>query len=248
MTDYSTPAQKAAFLAAYDLYIPTLQADPNFLTFVAAQQAYITAVITPPTTLDPANLGTNVSLSNGNLTATVSVNTANYVGARSVASHSTGKYYAEVAFTDSGLNVPGNFNLGVQNSSGSMSGFLGYTSDSDSGGMFGDSGTFYVNSSSKGTGAGAWGAAPVLSVAFDAGAGLYWYSLNGGNWNNNPAANPDTGVGGFSISPVAGPYFFGIRLNGSSAGTDALTATVNFGVTAYTYKNGFGNVTTFGNW
>ena len=48
MTSYSTPAQDAAFLAAFQAYIPTLQADPNFAAFVAAQQAYVTAVITPP--------------------------------------------------------------------------------------------------------------------------------------------------------------------------------------------------------
>jgi hypothetical protein len=75
MTDYSTPAQKATFLAAYDLYIPTLQADPNFLTFVAAQQAYITAVITPPPgltdsannvwTFQPGNLPDDLVLKNG---------------------------------------------------------------------------------------------------------------------------------------------------------------------------------------
>jgi len=200
------------------------------------------------TTFDPANLGTNVSLSNGNVTATISTNTASYVGARSVVSHSTGKYYAEVAFTDSGVNLPGNYNVGVQNSSESMSGYLGFTVDSNSGGVFGDSGIFYVNSVAQGTGAGTWGAAPVISVAFDAGAELFWFSLNGGLWNNSATANPDTGVGGFSVSGVGGPYFFAARLNGSSAGSTALTATVNFGASTYTYKAGFGNVTTFGNW
>jgi hypothetical protein len=53
----------------------------------------------PPVTtaFDPAHIGSALTLSNSNLTATNSVFASN--NARSIASHSTGKYYFEVTMT-----------------------------------------------------------------------------------------------------------------------------------------------------
>lgn len=43
-----------------------------------------------------------------------------------------------------------------------------------------------------------------VAVEIDLDNSLAWCALNSGNWNNNPSANPATGVGGNDISPFLG--------------------------------------------
>jgi hypothetical protein len=43
-----------------------------------------------------------------------------------------------------------------------------------------------------------------IGVAVDPVNRLIWFSVNGGNWNNNAANNPATGVGGIDYSSIAG--------------------------------------------
>ena len=43
----------------------------------------------------------------------------------------------------------------------------------------------------------------VITAAWDTGTEEVWFRKNLGNWNNNAAANPDTGVGGISVAGAA---------------------------------------------
>jgi hypothetical protein len=45
----------------------------------------------------------------------------------------------------------------------------------------------------------------ILRVALDATNALVWMAVAGGPWNGNPAANPNTGVGGINFPTTAGP-------------------------------------------
>lgn len=57
----------------------------------------------------------------------------------------------------------------------------------------------------------------------------YWIRKNGGDWNLNPAANPVTGVGGYSFAGMRGSVCF---INGHGADT---TIAVNFGQSAFSF-------------
>lgn len=47
----------------------------------------------------------------------------------------------------------------------------------------------------------------VIPVAYDADAHLVWFQ-NGGDWNDDPLANPSTGVGGIDVSSIDGAGLF----------------------------------------
>lgn len=104
----------------------------------------------------------------------------------------TGKWYWEIDVTQVS-NTAWRFGLGVSGSA--VSGFsmganantLGYASN----------GNVSVNGSSIGTAA-TFVTGNRLSVAWDRTADLFWVKVNAGNWNNSGAANPATGVGGFT--------------------------------------------------
>jgi hypothetical protein len=58
----------------------------------------------------------------------------------------------------------------------------------------------------------------VISIAYDSGGNLFWARKNSGVWNNSGTANPDTGVGGFDTSFLAGSgdvplSFYGLLAN-----------------------------------
>jgi hypothetical protein len=190
------------------------------------------------TTFDPAT--TVATLSGGNLVATGP--SGLYGGARSIASHSTGKFYAELTITAL-TGGGGQINPGFVNASASLGNvFLGFTSDNDSVGAFDDSGDTYLNASSIGTIAGSVAQGNVQSIAIDFGGKLIWYRINAGNWNNSGTANPATGVGGFSFSTInAGPYYLAVELQNNTT-----TVTANFGATSYAHFDS--TVTGFGNW
>jgi hypothetical protein len=47
----------------------------------------------------------------------------------------------------------------------------------------------------------------VLCIAVDYSNGTVWWRTNGGNWNNDPSANPSTNIGGQTIG-VTGALFW----------------------------------------
>lgn len=182
------------------------------------------------TTWNTTDNSGNIARSNGNLTLTSSF--SGFETVRSVASHSTGKFFAELVWNPLG----GGALAGTANGTFVPNAYTG--SDSNSVGAWTSSTTLF-----GGGGIGSnttWASADVVDIAIDLGAQLIWQRTNGGNWNASGTANPATGTGGNSFSGIgAGPYFFSVTLQDSG---DVVIA--NFGATAYSFTPPAG----FGNW
>jgi hypothetical protein len=72
----------------------------------------------------------------------------------------------------------------------------------------------------------------VTGIALDLTNNLIWFRVApSGNWNGSAAANPATGVGGFSIAPIAGARPLYGWVGTTAAATFSVTA--NFGDTAF---------------
>jgi hypothetical protein len=186
------------------------------LTAADPQDATITTAPTF-TTWNPADL-LNVTLSNANLTATCTPGTP---GVRSVASHSSGKYYFEYTYTTVNTN---SFDVGVAPASYSFSS-----------GSFANIavvtrlGAVLINNANQGVSFSAFVNGNIVGVAIDLTAQLIWFRLApSGNWNTSGTANPATGTGGFSISALSGTLF-GLLIGGNG---DVCTA--NFGASGFT--------------
>lgn len=185
-------------------------------------------------TWDGAHKSTNFTLSGGNLTATAGGTNLNGQNTRSTTSHTTGKYYVELSLTT--VAVQADFAFGLVNSSqANDNSFIGDTTQHGYGYFI--SGSDVFNNANVHT-VQSCAAGHVAQMAVDVGAALVWFNCDNGNWNNSGAASPATGVGGFDISVLTGPYFVGLEMEDN---TDA--STVNFGATAlsFTAPSGFGN-------
>jgi hypothetical protein len=176
----------------------------------------------PPTTWNPSDIGPNLSLSGGNLTVTQS--TAIFDGVRSIASHSTGKYYWENT-----LNFSVNGTTGFANATASLNGsFIG----GDNNGVgYQPAGNIWMGGSTTPVQTAAVG--DVVGYALDMGNLKFWVRTIhlgvAGNWNNSGTDNPATNTGGFNYTGLAaGPYFAAASLNGN--GENVVT---NFGATAF---------------
>lgn len=164
------------------------------------------------------------ALSGGNLVATF---TGNNQGVRAIDRVYNGKYYWEVAFTTSPLNL----GVGVCLGTTTLSTIFSASSANTSANLAGN-GTITLFGTSTGINIGTFSAGGVACIALDADADLIWFrSGAAGNWNNNASNNPATGVGGISIAAfAAGPM--GLYPHAGCANSSAATA--NFGATAFT--------------
>ncbi len=187
------------------------------------------------TAWNPADAGTGLTTSNGNLTVTNGAGFAN-TAIRAVASHTTGKYYYETHL-DSSVSL--NFlNQGFGNASAGLA--LQPGSDANAMGYQPGSGPVRINSSIVAT-IQTSAVGDTLCLAIDLTNSKLWIRTNGGNWNNDILANqnPATNTGGIPFTGLnAGPYF---PMAGLVQSPDAITS--NFGATAYAQAvpSGFGN-------
>lgn len=182
------------------------------------------------TTWNPADKNASITLSGGNLTA--SGTSASRAALRAIASHSTGKFYYEVVVSAS-PNIA-NTNAGIATAAANLA---TYISVDTTGVAYFEPVIFFNNGVIASIQSAALG--DTICIAVDLGAQFIWVRTNGGNWNNDPAANPATGTNGTSFAGIAaGPYFPAATLDST---TDVMTA--NFGATAYaqTVPSGFGN-------
>ena len=157
-----------------------------------------------------------VALSNGNLTFTLGAGAAPiYNGVRSTASASSGKKYWEL--TANTIVSPANVILeGMGNTSFDLNANH-YVGSNLNGIGWGGDGVVSVNGAAVANIQG-WTQGDVLCFAVDLGSGKIWFRRNGGRWNNNPANDPATNVGGIDISILAGGPYFAIG-QGFDAGT-----------------------------
>lgn len=202
---------------------------------IVAQGPFLGDVVITPAMLDPIVLGTNVTLSNSNLTATKTGGGIGWKMARSTVGLTTGKYYFESTWNEFTGSFTG---IGIGDQDASVENFFG----SDNNGLIMiNNGDVYINgaifttiqSSAEGQ---------VSGIAFDVDANLIWFRTAGGNWNNNGAANPATGVGGITF-PGSGTFYPGIGVQ--TAPNDQMS--INFGPTfSGTPPAGFGIVAEVG--
>jgi len=170
---------------------------------------------------NPDDKSSNLTLSNGNLTATngaVAFSNVRSTGA----GHSYGKYYVETVKVSVNANVV----FGIANRALPLTSYVGSTSDGV--GLIGD-GRVQINSVTINTIAGITNSL-IHQMAVDLDNRKVWYRTGcAGLWNNSAPDNPATNTGGVSLATLnAGPYFITYTL---SQITD--TVTLNSGGSAY---------------
>lgn len=170
-----------------------------------------------------------ITLSAGNLTATLSSGTG---GVRTIDKQIAGKFYWEVTLVSiSGTaDSVGAFDPSMPIANSSVGSFLvGLGSSFGVGGM--NAGTIWVNGVSIGLSLGVRANGDVLCFAVDLNARLGWVRAGAaGNWNGTAGANPATGAGGFSHTFGGGEALYPTCYSNTT--THAFTA--NFGDTAFT--------------
>jgi hypothetical protein len=202
-------------------------------TVTAADTLNATIPSVPLATLDGAS--TNVTMSNGNLTATHSNNSSNS-GVRSTATKTSGKYYFEATVSLDASNS----SVGIILSTGTYFNLVTFAHDGVI--VTKGAGNIFANDTSSGKTLGAIAAGSVIGVAIDFGARLAWLRKNGGNWNGDAAANPATGANGVAF-PATVAFTPVVGFGAEAAGFD--TATFNFGQSTFANSapSGFGNWT-----
>lgn len=190
-----------------------------------AADATVTAAGVVNNTWNPADKTASMTLSNGNLTA---VGTANQ-GVRASVPAAT-KFYFEIknaiAVWNGGLGIArSTTNLGTVTINANNAAICTPAS----------SGNILFNSSTpvSGAGLGVFAINDVACVAVDLVNQRIWFRKNGGNWNNNGAADPAGNVGGIDISSVFGSGS-AYPLAATAVGTSS-QAIANFGATTYAF-------------
>jgi hypothetical protein len=166
---------------------------------------------TPVTTnrvyLSPTYKGTDIQLSNNNQTASQlfgyqqSVLGVNPIG-------TTDKVMFSVLCTlaDPGAAPDSHF-VGVgyttMNYSGSPYGGFPGTDNQSMG--YSSGGDIWYNGGVYQGGLETWGNNDIIDIVVDNNTNGLWVRVNGGNWNNNPSANPATGSNG--IETIGGPFY-----------------------------------------
>jgi hypothetical protein len=144
---------------------------------------------------DPTT-ATNVALSNNNLTMKQTVATGDN-GAKGTTTQTTGKYYFEIKVdTVSGASSA----MGLLSAAGTYGNLVAGTNSVS---VRKATGNIWSNGADTTKTLGAFANGDVLGVAIDLTAHLVWVRKNAGNWNNDAAAAPATGIGGIVVQTAA---------------------------------------------
>jgi len=182
------------------------------------------------TTLNPSDESANVTLSNGNLTATFG--SASDGAVRSTTSKTSGKWYVE--FTPGGTFSGADDGLGIALAAASLT-TIGTTAANAAVVFAGANPSVWFNGAFTGTNLSPTGLGTLVGMALDLDNKKLWlinYST-GNAWNGNNTTNiPSTNTGGVDISalfPGAGAFV------AVSADQSGASATVNFGATSFVH-------------
>lgn len=150
------------------------------------------------------------------LLATCSTCSGTFNTVRSTTSRSSGKYCFDLTVT---LRT-GDMAVGIVNASYAItgSGYIGSIGDS---GAQSQNGNYLANGVSQFTNFNV-NTGNVYRTCVDITAGKVWVQENGGQWFNDPSADPATGVNGFNlaVNSVIGPFFIAATMGTSG---DAVT-------------------------
>lgn len=230
------PARLGEFVDAYlgDIMLEAASADDSWSASIPSTYAADVAETATAVSVQDAafavllatlnGAATNVTVSNGGLTATHN-NTSSNSGVRSTSVLSSGKYFFEATIGASHGSLD---DVGIILSTGSytdvQSGQNCTTCYSSSSGMI------YSNGANSGRALGAaFLPGLVIRIAIDLTARKAWFQTPGLNWNNVPGEDPTTGVSGINI---AGTGSFSPFV-GFAAGSTGDNFTLNFGQSAY---------------
>ena len=194
----------------------------------ASSEVWSLPAVTPNYSVFDIATQINVSLSNGDLTATHTTADSNS-GIKAKQQQAAGLYYFEATWgaTNGTADCVGILDMS-QNNIGWMVQFGWYCTMVRATG-----GVIYSNSGTTGYTLGTIVAGDVVSVAINLTTRLGWFRKNGGNWNGNATANPATGVNGVGI-PVGNPHIPVVGFGGSGTAIGA-NITANFGQSAFAY-------------
>lgn len=160
-------------------------------------------------TLDPSNVGANITLSNGNKTW-ASTSTANTLGrgtlgylAGSGVTNASYKLYFEM-FADSALGGGNFWGVGIDAGTDSVANFLGGTSAGV--GLY-NAGNATTNNATGATYF-TWTSSATIGVAVDFFHQKVWWTKDGVTWNNDIIANqnPVNNTGGFGTFTAPGVF------------------------------------------
>jgi collagen type VII alpha len=162
---------------------------------------------------DPAYTSNIVDLSNGNNTAVDNdAGFANALGTIRLDNTSGNYYYMFSILVDYASNN-GSF-IGIANRSadvGNSNYFLG--SDTNSAG-FAFNGEYWYEGGVQSGSLPTWGTGDVVDIAVDQDDSFIWIRVNGGDWNNDPTANPGNYTGGLSTYALSGPWYPAVSIYG----------------------------------
>lgn len=179
---------------------------------------------------NPSDKSASITLTNGDATATKTAAGDAWVSVRSVASKSTGKWYAEVLVALGGGTGP-DMLCGLANSSMPLTNFCGQ--DTNSYGFYARNGQKATNNVFTAYGS-SHGAGAVIGIAYDASAGNLWFAKDG-TWQ--ASGNPGAGTGAAFTSVAAGMFIAGSIFNGSSI--QAYTLRLTAASQTYSPPSGF---------
>jgi len=237
VVDYKLPAGAGSF--AFTGQDASL-INGRFISAAAGSFAFTGADVTltigsgaPTTTMDATFAsGSPNSLSNGDLTVT---GNGSFGCARSLATHSTGKYYWEVTF-----GTVTNTIMGICTPSQNKLHFLGQSAEGN--GVAQGASAWWTTSSISGSSPGPV-ASKTFAYAMDLTARLIWVKnvTDGGDWNLSGSANPATGAGGLTMG---GNFASGNIHAAIACNNNGNSATFNFGGSVYagSVPSGFGNM------
>jgi hypothetical protein len=157
--------------------------------------------------LSPTYKGTDIQLSNNNQTASQlfgyqqSVLGINLIG-------TTDKVMFSVLCTLAApATLPDSHFVGIGYTTMNFSGnpYGGFPGNDSQSLGYSSAGDIWLGGVNYGGGLQTWGNNDIIDVVIDNNTSRLWARVNGGNWNNNPAANPTTGSNGIVI--IVGPFY-----------------------------------------
>jgi hypothetical protein len=165
--------------------------------------------------LSPTYKGVDISLTNNNQTASQIFSYSQTVlGEIIISGTNRVMFSVQYTSTNPSVGVGGHFigvGLTTMNYSGPFNGYPG--NDTNSIG-FSDDGKYYYNGSVVSSGLPTWTNGDTLDIAISHGQ-YWWIRVNGGDWNNNPSADPTSLANGLTMNgltnyyPALCPYIYG---------------------------------------
>lgn len=190
-------------------------------TSIAGAPSQFTVVMTY-TNWNPSDKSSNLSLTNGNLTAALSSSAS--AGVRAVIGRTSGKLYFEITITGT-IATAG---TGLSTISAPLTGNPNVYTQLVDGGVW-RSGAYQGYSVSGGS---SFVSGDILGIAVDLGALRVWFRRNNGVWNAGAGADPAANVGGLDISSI----FSGVAAYPALVmAATGMNETANFGATAFSY-------------